>query len=162
MRAAGSNPTCADCNADLVDWESVWDRDPSKIDKTFQNLKHEYIRHYYWHRAFDEKAINYARRKGKIALMAAIEPRLQSCISKPADSFDGRRTNWEGNPIHYAQHATATCCRRCIEKWYDIPRDQELNKDEMEYFTGLVTRYIDERLTDLSPDPEKVPAKRSK
>ena len=29
---------------------------------------------------------------------------------------DGRQTPWHGHPIFVAQHATATCCRKCIHR----------------------------------------------
>jgi hypothetical protein len=160
MRDDGTNPSCAECGADLVDWQEVWARDLSRIDETFKNLKYEFIRHYYWHRNIDDRAVNYAKRKGKINLMATVEKRIRSSVSKPADSFDGRQTDWNGNPIFYAQHATATCCRRCIEKWHNIPRDRELTKSEIQYFTELARRYLGDRFGDLPDEGQKVPVLR--
>ncbi len=37
--------------------------------------------------------------------------------------IDGRQTPREGNTIFYAQHATASCCRTCIEYWHGIPKN---------------------------------------
>jgi len=34
---------------------------------------------------------------------------------------DGRQTPYRGHPVFVAQHATATCCRTCLERWHDIP-----------------------------------------
>jgi len=31
---------------------------------------------------------------------------------------DGKQTPMRGHPVFIAQHATATCCRRCLWKWY--------------------------------------------
>ena len=36
---------------------------------------------------------------------------------------DGKQTPMRGHPVFIAQHATATCCRGCINKWYNIPKD---------------------------------------
>ena len=35
---------------------------------------------------------------------------------------DGRQTPMRGHPVFVAQHATATCCRGCLEKWWKFPR----------------------------------------
>ncbi len=35
---------------------------------------------------------------------------------KPAN--DGRQTPMRNHPAFIAQHATATCCRGCLEKWH--------------------------------------------
>lgn len=160
MREGKITPKCAYCEADLVKWEEVWARNPNDVENTFNSLKFEFIRHYYWHKEFDEKAINYALRKGKIELFNTVENRIRSSVKSPADAFDGRRTKWEGNPIHYGQHATATCCRKCIEKWHNIPHDQELTEDQIKYFTRLVIMFLEERLPHLPEGKTKVPVKR--
>lgn len=160
MRDGNILPKCEHCDADLVKWEEVWAREINDVDKTFKALKYEFIRHHYWHKEFDEKAINYALRKGKIELLNTVEKRIRSSVKAPADAFDGRRTKWEGNPIHYGQHATATCCRKCIEKWHNIPREQELSEEEIKYFTQLVVRFLEERFQHLPAGKTKVPVKR--
>lgn len=141
----------------LVDWERVRKCDLDDVEHTFKALKFEFVRHHYWHREFDQKAINYAKRKGRIELLKTAESRIRSSVTKPADAFDNRGTSWEGNPIHYAQHATATCCRKCIEKWHGIPGDQALTDDQIAYFTRLVVLYLVERFPDLPDHPQKVP-----
>lgn len=34
---------------------------------------------------------------------------------------DGKQTPMRGHPVFIAQHATACCCRGCLEKWHKIP-----------------------------------------
>lgn len=55
---------------------------------------------------------------------------------------DGKQTPWKGHPVFIAQHATATCCRKCIEKWHKIPRDKKLDDKEMDYLTDVIMRWI--------------------
>lgn len=55
---------------------------------------------------------------------------------------DERQTPFKGHPVFIAQHATATCCRKCLEKWHKIPRDKVLDEKEVEYFAGLITEWI--------------------
>ncbi|HKC27410.1 MAG TPA: DUF4186 family protein, partial [Jatrophihabitans sp.] len=30
---------------------------------------------------------------------------------------DGKQTPYRGHPVFVAQHATATCCRTCLQRW---------------------------------------------
>ncbi len=74
---------------------------------------------------------------------------------------DGRQTPWAGNALYYAQHATASCCRRCIEEWHGIPRGRALEDKEIQYLVDLVGFYIAERLPLLKEDGERIPPIRS-
>ena len=55
---------------------------------------------------------------------------------------DGRQTPMRGHPIFVAQHATATCCRGCLEKWHRIPRGRELSDEEIEYVVAVLARWL--------------------
>jgi hypothetical protein len=57
---------------------------------------------------------------------------------------DGRQTPMRGHPIFIAQHATATCCRGCLEKWHRIARGRELTEDEIEYVIAVLTRWLEQ------------------
>ena len=49
----------------------------------------------------------------------------------PADiPNDGKQTPMRNHPVFVAQHATATCCRGCLEKWHGIPRGSTLSDEE--------------------------------
>jgi hypothetical protein len=65
-----------------------------------------------------------------------------------------------GNSIYYAQHATATCCRTCLEYWHDIPKGRALSEAEIGYCATLVDLFLASRLPDLGDMPIKVPVRR--
>jgi hypothetical protein len=132
-------------------------RDHSDIKYTWRSLKYELIRHHFWHLDIDLKALNYARRKGRIRMDGAAENRIRKSVGPADPPFDGRQTGKSGNPLYYAQHATATCCRKCIEYWHGIPQHRPLTETQIRYFTGLLLGFIDHRLPNLKEDPEKVP-----
>jgi hypothetical protein len=157
LKAVGESPKCRDCKVDLIDWNKLHRLDLNDVDYTFHALKFELIRHVYWHRNIDERAMNYAKRKGKLGLIETAEHFLRKYIAKPADAFSSISTSMDGNPIHYAQHATATCCRRCIEKWHGIPPDRYLQEDEILYFLRLVQLFINDRFPELPNRGCKVP-----
>lgn len=158
MVAANQRGACRSCGARRVDWDRVHARDLADAGYTCRMLKTELIRAHFWQIAIDVRAVNYARRKGKRGLRDAAAHRIRTSVSAAQPPRDGRQTPWSGNPLYYAQHATATCCRRCIEEWHAIPRGRALTADEVEYLTALVCRYVDERLPQLSEDGEYVPA----
>jgi hypothetical protein len=56
---------------------------------------------------------------------------------------DGRQTPYRGHPVFVAQHATATCCRGCLEKWHGIPKGRELAPSERYYVVEAICRWIE-------------------
>jgi hypothetical protein len=148
--------SCQACGVTLVDWERVKKRDSKDLAHTVDALKHESIRHHYWHTEIDQRAKNYAVRKGRDGLPHAVEKRLRSAVGTK-HSRDGRQTPWTGSILYYAQHATACCCRKCIEYWHGIPQDQTLTDEQIGYFRDLCLHYIDERMPDLERAGRHVP-----
>ena len=55
---------------------------------------------------------------------------------------DGHQTPMKNHPVFIAQHATATCCRGCMEKWYHIPKERDLTEEEIAYFKKIIMRWI--------------------
>ena len=141
---------CRRCDEHPVDFARVKQRDISDYEYTRWAFTQEWIRAEYWSNEIDLKAVLYAKRKGMKALLAMVPQRIAKAIGKPVsnNAYDGRQTSWEGNPIHYAQHATATCCRKCMEIWHGIPLESEITPDQLAYFSTLVQRYLTERLKD--------------
>ena len=56
---------------------------------------------------------------------------------------DGHQTPMKGHPVFIAQHATATCCRNCIYKWYHIERNRMLTEEEINYFVNIIMKWIE-------------------
>src|SRR5712671_4248377 len=81
-----SKGTCQQCGADLIDWKRVHVRNLDDADNTFEALKNEFIRHEFFHREFDQKAKNYALRKGRRLLIEAARNRLTKYLA-PAEPF---------------------------------------------------------------------------
>lgn len=146
---------CRECGATLVDWRRVHRRDLRDASHTFEALQHEWVRHQFWHIPVNQRAANYALRKGRIALRAAAEKRIRSAV-RVKHSRDGRQTPWTRDILCYAQHGTACCCRRCVEYWHGIPRERTLSDDEIEYFTELCMRYVEARMPELPDQGQRI------
>jgi len=86
--------------------------------------------------------INYINQKG----INTIETHARDFIKKriaPAEiANDGKQTPMRGHPVFIAQHATATCCRGCIEKWHHIPKGRELTETEQQQLVSIIMEWI--------------------
>jgi len=96
----------------------------------------------------------FAMAKGVEGLREAATARLITKICKPGNKWDGQQTSIKNaDLIEHAQHATATCCRRCIEYWHGIKRESDVNPEELTYLTDLMMQYLLRRLPDLPQRP---------
>lgn len=67
-----------------------------------------------------------------------IEKRL-----RPAEiPNDGGQTPMKNHPVFIAQHATATCCRGCLMKWYGIPKGRELTEQEVKAIVRIIMAWV--------------------
>ena len=80
-----------------------------------------------------------------------LEKRIRNKLSN-----DGKQTPLKGYPIFIAQHATATCCRKCINKWYKIPENKMLSNEEIEFLSNMIIEWIKQqiRMWDINPKLE--------
>lgn len=164
MKARNLAGPCWHCGAELIDWERVRNRDILDTSYTFKALKYELVRHEFWHRPLNPRAINHARRKGKRLLRDHIRRHLEQSIGPAKPWRDGSQTTMSDEAptaIPYAQHATATCCRKCLEFWHDLPRGIALSREQLDYCVELVCLYIEDRIPELSEEGEAIPPIRS-
>ena len=59
---------------------------------------------------------------------------------------DGKQTPMKGHPVFIAQHATATCCRKCLYKWHKIKINKVLSQQEQEYIVNIIMTWIENEL----------------
>lgn len=161
LLSEGPNGRCRSCGIELINWSRVHRRDVSDAQYTFECLRFELIRHHFWHIDLSLKARNYAFRKGKALLRIAAFRQIGKLIGSPQHPLEGRQTPRESSPganaIHYAQHATASCCRRCLSEWHNIPEERQVTDNEIAYLTDLAMLYITNRIPNLADQPCIVP-----
>jgi hypothetical protein len=124
-------------------------RDLSNPGAIFTELGREFIRDHFLTKAIDKKARRIIRRDGIDVIRANARSRLKSAIGKEPNAFDGRQTPLAGNILYYAQHATATCCRKCAWYWYGISREGELTEADLAFCHDLVQAYLDRRVGEI-------------
>ena len=59
---------------------------------------------------------------------------------------DGKQTPMRGHPVFIAQHATATCCRGCIQKWHAIEKGRALNEKALQYIVAVIIAWIEQQI----------------
>ncbi|HEJ9077664.1 TPA: DUF4186 domain-containing protein [Serratia marcescens] len=55
---------------------------------------------------------------------------------------DGKQTPMRGHPVFVAQHATATCCRGCLEKWHGIAQGVALDEQQKDYIVQVIALWL--------------------
>lgn len=117
--------------------ERIW------IEKTMERLSYSTFRSKF---VLSDKDRAYARSKGKTTIGRHACELLRSRVGAANPVKDGKQTPWRGHPVFTAQHATATCCRGCIEKWHHIPRGRELTDEEIRRLADLIMVWIERDL----------------
>ena len=88
------------------------------------------------------KEANHLSQKG---LETIIEHARDFVTKRLADAYpanDGLQTPMRNHPVFVAQHATGTCCRKCLEKWHHIPRGKPLTEVDISYVIEVLTRWL--------------------
>jgi hypothetical protein len=86
--------------------------------------------------------------RGLRAIRSHAEDMIATRVAQASPPRDGKQTPYRNHPVFVAQHATATCCRGCLERNHQIPRGHELTADERRYVTDLIMRWIEREIPD--------------
>lgn len=150
IKKHGKIGVCHQCGTDLIDWKRIHQHNLQDVRFTFSAMRSELIRHVFWHTEIDDKAREDAIVDGLQKLKSRARRSLKAKVGKFNAFVDGRQTPMgNGDIINYAQHATATCCRKCIEIWHNIPQEKTLSEEELDFFTELVMLYSVDRISEL-------------
>lgn len=103
---------------------------------------------------FNRSIKEYAVRTGRRELHHQAEAIIRARLAAANPENDGAQTPMKGHPVFIAQHATACCCRTCLEKWHHIPKGRSLTDEEIENITDMITYYIDEQMASSSYSDE--------
>lgn len=149
---------CKYCGDDSIDWQRIYLHNPDDILYTFESLRKELLRHVCWVNKINPKAILRAKKRG----LKAIRERAKQIVSKkighpPVSRWDYRNCPQEGTEvIEYGRHATATCCRPCLERWHNIPQNAFLTEEQIKYCVDLVELYVKDRVPEITEngDPQ--------
>lgn len=91
----------------------------------------------------DAKDRAYLEDKGTATVMEHAADFIARRLAPAHPARDGRQTPWRGHPVFVAQHATATCCRGCLEKWHGLTKGQALNATDRAYVLTVIRTWLD-------------------
>ena len=111
----------------------------SDLDEVFGRLARSSFRRRFRLRATEK---DYLERRGLDTVMAHGQKFIEERIAPADPPNDGKQTPKRNHPIFIAQHATATCCRGCLEKWQSIPKGHALTDEEKAYVLAVLRRWL--------------------
>ena len=88
------------------------------------------------------KERQYLASKGDMAVLDHAREFIAQRLAPAAPRNDGKQTPLRGHPVFVAQHATATCCRRCLAKWHVIESGRPLTVAEQEHVVAAIARWL--------------------
>jgi len=143
---------CQECGKELVKWDEAWLRDIRDTDQKFAFFETEWIRHFFFHVPITNRIRKYAQTHGLEELGRILEKQLRNKkMLRYIPALDSTQTKMlDGTIVHWARHAVACCCRRCMSYWHNIPLEQELTDADINYFRALVLKFISKRIPELS------------
>ena len=89
---------------------------------------------------------SYADKKGRETILSHTRDFVAQRLAPAEPRNDGRQTPMRGHPAFVAQHATATCCRSCLEKWHGVTSGRQMSATEQERAVSLIMTWIDRQM----------------
>ena len=88
------------------------------------------------------KEATYLKQKGTETILEHARDFISKRLAQANPTNDGRQTPMRNHPVFIAQHATGTCCRKCLEKWHQIPKGRALTKEQIDYILQVIKRWL--------------------
>lgn len=85
---------------------------------------------------------DYLRQRGLETVLEHARRFVRDRLADAEPANDGRQTPMRNHPVFIAQHATATCCRGCLEKWHHIAQGRVLTEEEIAYVVAVLERWL--------------------
>ena len=110
------------------------------IDEALERLKKSKFRSGF---SLGKEDLDYINEKGMETIRRHAEDFVRLRLSPAEIANDGKQTPMRGHPVFLAQHATACCCRECLNKWYRVPKGIYLNEERQQKIVNLLMAWID-------------------
>ena len=89
-----------------------------------------------------KKECEYLRDRGFLVIEQHARDFVTERLFPALPKNDGKQTPMKNHPVFIAQHATATCCRKCLEKWHGIKMGIELNQQQVDYIVSVIIYWL--------------------
>jgi hypothetical protein len=88
------------------------------------------------------KEAEYFKQKGMETILEHARDFIAKRLAEANPANDGKQTPMRNHPVFIAQHATGTCCRKCLEKWHYISKGKPLTEEQIDYITEVLKRWF--------------------
>ena len=95
-----------------------------------------------------DKDAAYLKQKGLETILDHARDFISKRLAPAAPVNDGRQTPMRNHPVFTAQHATGTCCRKCLAKWHHIPKGQPLTEEQTDHIIQVLKRWLRDQKID--------------
>ena len=92
--------------------------------------------------ALKSREQNYLREKGFETIRDHARDFITNRLAPAHPPNDGKQTPMRNHPVFIAQHATGTCCRKCLMKCHKIPTGRELTDEQIEYVIAVIIHWL--------------------
>jgi hypothetical protein len=87
---------------------------------------------------FTGKEAEYFKQKGILTILEHARDFITKRLAEANPVNDGKQTPTRNHPVFIAQHATGTCCRKCLEKWHHITKGKPLTEEQIDYIIEVL------------------------
>lgn len=109
------------------------------LDEAFQRLAQSPFRRKF---KLTGRELAYLQTWGLPHVMKQADELIRKRLAPAVIANDGRQTPWRNHPVFVAQHATATCCRGCLEKTHGIAKGHALDGEELQHVLAAIERWL--------------------
>ena len=122
----------------------------SDIASLFLRLSHSKFRSSFY---LNQKDRDIIANKGLATIREHAHQIIAKRLAPAVIPNDGKQTPMRHgtSPVFIAQHATACCCRGCLEKWHHIPRGRLLTTQEQNYVVDVLMHWIEANSNQMPP-----------
>lgn len=122
----------------------------SDIASLFLRLSHSKFRSSFY---LNQKDRDIIANKGLATIREHAHQIIAKRLAPAVIPNDGKQTPMRHgtSPVFIAQHATACCCRGCLEKWHHIPRGRLLTTQEQNYVVDVLMLWIEANSNQMPP-----------
>ena len=126
-----------------MEFESGGVEDLTKINSALELLKRSSFRSKF---QLSNRDRQYIENKGMKTITKHAFDFIQLRVAPKFPKNDGKQTPMKGHPVFIAQHATATCCRGCLQKWHRMQKDRGLSDNEVKFIVNLIMKWIEKQM----------------
>ncbi len=116
---------------------------PKMVDSALELLKRSSFRSKF---KLNDRDRQYIQDKGIEKITEHAFDFIHSRIAPQFPKNNGKQTPMKGHPVFIAQHATATCCRGCLQKWHRIQKGRALSDNKVGFIVRLIMKWIEKQM----------------